>query len=102
MSITIVGLGPGNPDHLTLETWQALSRAKTAILRTARHPTVRTLPEGPSYRSLDDWYHRGLDNGPGSLSVILRCRLIYLWDAIICYVTCAELSDSCPRELVGW
>ncbi len=61
MSITIVGLGPGNPDHLTLEAWKVLERASTVILRTARHPAVQALPEGPVYRSLDDRYEQAED-----------------------------------------
>lgn len=61
MSILIVGLGPGNPDHLTLEAWRVLSDAREVILRTARHPTVAALPEGPHYRSLDDRYEAASD-----------------------------------------
>ncbi|MBN1963798.1 MAG: tetrapyrrole methylase, partial [Anaerolineae bacterium] len=61
MSITILGLGPGNPDHLTLEAWRTLQVAQTVILRTARHPTVPALPQGPSYRSLDDRYEQAAD-----------------------------------------
>ncbi len=61
MPITIVGLGPGSPDLLTLEAWKALQHASTVILRTARHPTVPGLPKGPHYRSLDDHYEQATD-----------------------------------------
>ena len=37
--ITIVGLGPGNPDDLTLGALNALKRGKT-ILRTQMHGVV--------------------------------------------------------------
>ena len=61
MTIIIVGLGPGNPNHLTLEAWKTLQAAPRVILRTARHPTVPALPQGPLYDSLDDRYDRAED-----------------------------------------
>ncbi len=61
MTITIVGLGPGRPEHLTLEAWRTLENATTVILRTARHPTVDGLPAGPTYRSLDEQYEQADD-----------------------------------------
>jgi tetrapyrrole methylase family protein/MazG family protein len=44
MTITILGLGPGNPAHLTLEAWRVLEEADEVYLRTERHPTVASLP----------------------------------------------------------
>lgn len=44
MGIVIVGLGPGDPKHLTREAWQVLSEAREVWLRTAHHPTVAGLP----------------------------------------------------------
>ncbi|MCP3989501.1 MAG: nucleotide pyrophosphohydrolase [Actinomycetia bacterium] len=38
--LTIGGLGPGGPDHLTIETDQVLAGASTCFLRTGRHPTA--------------------------------------------------------------
>jgi tetrapyrrole methylase family protein/MazG family protein len=55
-TLTIVGLGPGDPGLLTLAAQQALAAASTVILRTARHPGVDALPAGPSYASCDDLY----------------------------------------------
>jgi tetrapyrrole methylase family protein/MazG family protein len=54
--ITIVGLGPGSPDQLTLEAWRALEAAPEVYLRTAQHPTVAGLPQGPRYVSFDEVY----------------------------------------------
>jgi len=54
--ITIIGLGPGSPEHLTLEAWRLLEGAKEVYLRTARHPTVEGLPKGPTYHSFDALY----------------------------------------------
>ncbi len=61
MSLIILGLGPGSPGQLTREAWETLQQADTVILRTAQHPTVPALPEGPTYRSLDDRYEQAAD-----------------------------------------
>ncbi len=55
-SVTIVGLGPGNPAHLTREAWDVLSTAPELHLRTARHPTVAGLPPTVTVHSFDDVY----------------------------------------------
>lgn len=55
-NITIVGLGPGNPDLLTREAWRVLSAAGEVWLRTRRHPVVAGLPDGPVYHSFDSFY----------------------------------------------
>jgi len=54
--ITIVGLGPGNPAHLTLEAREALAAAPEVYLRTRIHPVVPHLPPGPRYESFDALY----------------------------------------------
>lgn len=55
--ITIVGLGPGRAELLTLEARQAL-RAERVFLRTRRHPTVDELPEARAWPSFDELYER--------------------------------------------
>ena len=54
--ITIVGLGPGDPNQLTLEAQQILQEAEEVYLRTRRHPTVASLPPGPSLHFFDHLY----------------------------------------------
>ena len=54
--ITIVGLGPGDPAHLTREAWEVLTSAREIYLRTARHPTVAGLPASLAQHSFDDVY----------------------------------------------
>jgi tetrapyrrole methylase family protein/MazG family protein len=61
MTITILGLGPGNPAHLTLEAWQVLEEADEVYLRTERHPTVASLPPRLSLHSFDDLYEEKAD-----------------------------------------
>jgi len=57
--LTIVGLGPADASLLTVEARDALAAAPEVWLRTARHPAVAGLPQGPAYHSFDDVYERG-------------------------------------------
>jgi tetrapyrrole methylase family protein/MazG family protein len=61
MSITIVGLGPGDPRHLTREAWEVLSAGREVWLRTAHHPTVAHLPTQLALHSFDDLYESAED-----------------------------------------
>jgi len=56
MTITILGLGPGNPAHLTREAWELLEHADEVYLRTGRHPTVAALPARLAVYSFDSLY----------------------------------------------
>ncbi len=56
MTITIVGLGPGSVDDLSLRAWRTLEAAQTVYLRTERHPCVPHLPQTPTYHSFDSVY----------------------------------------------
>jgi len=56
MPITILGLGPGDPDLLTRRAWQTIDHAPEVYLRTARHPGVEALPHADRQRNFDDWY----------------------------------------------
>ncbi len=60
-SITILGLGPGDPAYLTLEAWDVLPNASEVYLRTARHPTVGGLPSHLVLHSFDDLYEAADD-----------------------------------------
>jgi tetrapyrrole methylase family protein/MazG family protein len=56
MTITIIGLGPGDASQLTREAWSLLAKADEVYLRTERHPTVQGLPPELVLHSFDDWY----------------------------------------------
>jgi tetrapyrrole methylase family protein/MazG family protein len=56
MTITILGLGPGNPDDLTRLAWQTICQASEIHVRTSRHPTVGALPAHLIVHSYDDLY----------------------------------------------
>ncbi len=57
--IIIVGLGPGDPGHLTAAALNVIGNARTVFLRTAKHPTVPHLPTGPKFEAFDEVYDRG-------------------------------------------
>ncbi|HWI53873.1 MAG TPA: nucleoside triphosphate pyrophosphohydrolase [Symbiobacteriaceae bacterium] len=59
MTITIVGLGPGSPGHLTVGALDALKSGRPVLLRTAIHPTVDALRAmGVQFATCDDLYER--------------------------------------------
>ncbi len=54
--ITIVGLGPGSIDDLSLKAWRLFENADTVYLRTKRHPCVEKLPDNLKFISFDEVY----------------------------------------------
>ncbi len=53
----MVGLGPGAPGMITLETWEVLKGADVLLLRTVKHPTAATLSaSGMTFDSYDYVY----------------------------------------------
>jgi tetrapyrrole methylase family protein/MazG family protein len=57
--ITLLGLGPGDPDKLTREAWEVLASAGEVWLRTDQHPIVAGLPASLTVHSFDDLYEKG-------------------------------------------
>lgn len=60
-SITVVGLGPGDPGALTRAAWEAICAAPLLYLRTTRHPTVAALPADLPRQSFDELYETADD-----------------------------------------
>ncbi|RME06323.1 MAG: nucleoside triphosphate pyrophosphohydrolase, partial [Anaerolineae bacterium] len=54
--ITLLGLGPGDPNLLTRQAWQVLSQADEVYLRTRSHPAVPGFPSGLKVRAFDHFY----------------------------------------------
>ena len=54
--ITIIGLGPGSKEALTLEAWELLQEAREIWLRTAHHPVLRSITSPGQWRSFDAVY----------------------------------------------
>jgi len=53
--VRVVGLGPGDVEHVTRRTWRLLEEAPVVRLRTRIHPAAATLDHVASY---DEWYER--------------------------------------------
>jgi len=58
-TITLLGLGPGDPTLLTRQTWDTLQSASEIYLRTRQHPTVGSLPSHLAIHSFDSLYEGG-------------------------------------------
>ena len=54
--ITIVGLGPGDPELITRQAWRVLAEAGEAYLRTERFPGTAGLPPGLRLHTFDHLY----------------------------------------------
>lgn len=114
--ITVVGLGSGGPDGLTLGAWEALKEAAERgveiRLRTKLHPVVGWIAEqGIAYRSYDDVYeaHDGFEPVYGSIVADLLAAAAS--GAAVVYAvpghpsvaesTVAMLRERCPAAGVG-
>jgi len=53
--VTVVGLGPGDPAHVTRQTLDAIAAHEHRFLRTARHPSAALLGTATTF---DDVYER--------------------------------------------
>jgi tetrapyrrole methylase family protein/MazG family protein len=51
-TVTVIGLGPGGREHVTLETLAAIERVPHRFLRTARHPSADLVPDAVSFDEL--------------------------------------------------
>jgi tetrapyrrole methylase family protein / MazG family protein len=59
MGITLLGLGPGDPELLTRQAWRILEQSSEVYLRTRQHPVVDGLPAGVQVHSFDHLYEGG-------------------------------------------
>lgn len=57
--ITLLGLGPGDPDQLTRQAWEWLQQIPEVFLRTTQHPVVAGLPDLLTVHSFDHLYEKG-------------------------------------------
>lgn len=54
--ITLLGLGPGDPNLLTRHAWNILKNSEEIYLRTNQHPTIEYFPRGLKVKSFDGYY----------------------------------------------
>jgi tetrapyrrole methylase family protein / MazG family protein len=57
--ITLLGLGPGDPNLLTRQAWDLLESASEVYLRTRQHPVVDHLPPRLQVNAFDSLYESG-------------------------------------------
>lgn len=56
--VTLLGLGPGDPELLTRQAWQLLQSIPEIYLRTRQHPTVEGMPAALHIHSFDEVYEK--------------------------------------------
>ncbi len=56
--ITLLGLGPGDPQLLTREAWDVIQSAQEIHLRTRQHPAIADFPAGLAVHSFDALYEQ--------------------------------------------
>jgi len=54
--IKIIGLGPGDPKHISRKAWEILSSSDELLLRTNTHPVAQALPSSVRVESFDKFY----------------------------------------------
>lgn len=59
--ITIIGLGPGNPQLLSRQAWALLNEIPEIYLRTRIHPALAGFPEQLRVHSFDHYYEEELN-----------------------------------------
>ena len=56
-TIHVIGLGPGNIEHLTLESYRLMKNAPLVYVRTTKHPLIEDLiQEGIAIEGFDYLY----------------------------------------------
>jgi tetrapyrrole methylase family protein/MazG family protein len=56
--ITIVGLGPGEPELITQQAWSVLERSREIYVRTSQHPALKAIKPEIQLFSFDDFYEQ--------------------------------------------
>ena len=98
--ITVVPLGPGAPEFLTLGALDTFSKAHAIILRTDRHGACEELAKrGITYTTLDHLYNESDDFDTLNERVVKA-----LWEAasqgVVAYGVADPGSDETVRELL--
>jgi tetrapyrrole methylase family protein / MazG family protein len=108
--ITVVGLGTGDENQLTLGVWRKLQSASLLYLRTEQHPMVRMLKEHQiAYQSFDALYeaHDGFNEVYEAIAASLiqtakseEREIIYAVPGhpMVAEYTVQLLKKSCPAE----
>lgn len=57
--ITLLGLGPGDPQLMTRQAWEVLQSCRELYLRTSHHPVVTSLPDSIQIHAFDSLFDSG-------------------------------------------
>jgi len=124
MTVTLIPLGPGDGELLTLQSLKALKSAEKLVLRTDKHPVADLLKEeGVSFETLDELYETSYDfdelNQKAARKLWAMAPVSYAvadpaWDETVTalYAACPEggrivtlpgvsLADQCLAALPG-
>ncbi|QYR21657.1 nucleoside triphosphate pyrophosphohydrolase [Paenibacillus sp. sptzw28] len=107
-TITVVGLGSGDADQLTLGVWRKLQSASVRCVRTDKHPMMRLFEENDlTYASFDRLYEQ-LDSFPEVYAAITEALIEQSKAGEIVYAvpghpmvaerTVQLLRERCPQE----
>lgn len=92
--ITILGLGPGPKELLTLGAAEALRKAKAILLRTGRHGAAHWLQEqGIPFTTLDDLYDQSPDFDAFAQEAVSRVKAM-AQEGPLCYGVADPGQDS--------
>ena len=102
-SITIVGLGPGNPQQLTLEAHHALCEAEEIYVRTARHPTIAHLPDHLIIHSFDHIYDQWSHFSQVYDEITRQVLALAQREAGVCYAVPGDpmVAEATVQRLLG-
>jgi len=101
MTITIVGLGPGDPGLLTIRARDALMSGGPVWLRTARHPGISALA-GVTVADTFDHLYETLDSFDAIYAAIIERLLAEGHDAEIVYAVPGDplIGEATVRRLL--
>lgn len=97
--ITVVPLGPGSPDLLTLGAYNHMKKAARVIFRTQKHKAVKFLiEEGLVFESLDSLYESSGDFDEFALAAVERL-INAAEEGVVTYAVTDPAQDATVRLL---
>lgn len=99
--ITIVALGPGSPELLTVGALDQLHKASRVLLRTGRHGAAVALKDrGIAFETLDKLYEASLDFDAFTQSAMERV-LAMAQEGPLCYAVADPAQDESVRLILA-
>lgn len=101
-TLTVVGLGPGSKEYLTVGAMEKIKESKRVILRTEKHPVVAYLREqGIAYESFDHIYD-SKENFDEVYETIVDCLLTMVETEDILYAVPGSpfVAENTVQDLI--